>query len=123
MPRTHAPRRRLAAVLLMVLGVVAVLLCGPSPAAVADAPRTHAPMAQAAQPSDSSPGCKQSGKHDGGEPAAPVRARTAYDQAPALGERFAPAAFAAQAAEHRIPPVRGPTLAAPTPVELSVLRV
>ncbi|PKV86907.1 hypothetical protein [Streptomyces sp. TLI_146] len=120
MPRTHAPHRRLAAVLLMVLGVVTVLLCGPSPAAASGPPTQTAVSVL----SDSPPGCKQGGKQDkGGDPAAPVRARTAYDQAPAVGERIAPAALAAQAAEHRTPPVRGPTLAAPTPVELSVLRV
>lgn len=119
MPRTAA-HRRLTAALLMVLGMATVLLCGPSPAAASSA-RTPAAVSVV---SDSSPGCKQGGKQDkGGDPAAPVRARTAYDQAPALGERIAPAALAAQAAEHRTPPVRGPTLAAPTPVELSVLRV
>ncbi|MFF1479820.1 hypothetical protein ACFVYD_20085 [Streptomyces sp. NPDC058301] len=120
MPRTHA-QHRLAAVLLMVLGAVTVLLCGPSPAAAAP---DRAPRAQVSAPVDGSPGCKQgSGQDKGADPAAPARARTAYDQAPALGERTVPAALTAQAAEHRTPPVRGPTRAAPTPVELSVLRV
>ncbi|MFI1103426.1 hypothetical protein [Streptomyces melanogenes] len=122
MPRPAAPHR-LAAALLLVLGIAAALLCGPSPTAAATAP-SEAPRAQLSAPLDGAPGCKQGGKQDkGGDPAAPVRARTAYDQAPAVGERIAPAALAAQAAEHRTPPVRGPTLAAPTPVELSVLRV
>ncbi|MFD9488047.1 hypothetical protein [Streptomyces sp. NPDC059991] len=121
MPRTHAPHRRLAAVLLMVLGVVTVLLCGPSPAAAAPG---GAPRTQVSAPVDGSPGCKQGGKQDkGGDPAAPVRARTAYDQAPALGGRTVPAGPVAQDAHHRAPPARGPTPAAPTPVELSVLRV
>lgn len=121
MPRTHAPHRRLAAVLLMVLGVVTVLLCGPSPAAASpgDAPRTRV-----SAPVDGSPGCDQGGKQDrGGDPAAPARARTACDQAPALGGRTVPAGLVAHEARHRTPPARGPALAAPTPVELSVLRV
>ncbi|WP_344079859.1 hypothetical protein [Streptomyces crystallinus] len=122
MPRT-APHRSLPAALLIVLAIAAALLCGgPSPAAAATP--AEAPRTQLSTPVDGSPGCKQGGKQDrGADPAAPVRARTAYDQAPAMGERLAPAALAAQAVEHRDPPVRGPTRATPTPVELSVLRV
>ncbi|MEV6549514.1 hypothetical protein AB0M57_12480 [Streptomyces sp. NPDC051597] len=121
MSRTAAPHRRLAAVLLMVLGVATVLLCGPSPAAASP---DEAPPTRISVTLDRSPGCEQGGKQDrGGDPAAPVRSRTAGDQAPVLGERIAPAALAARAAAHRDPPVRGPTLTAPSPVELSVLRV
>ncbi|MFD9793219.1 hypothetical protein ACFWXK_19960 [Streptomyces sp. NPDC059070] len=121
MPRTPAPHRPLTAVLLLVLGVVTVLLSGPSPA-VASAP--HGPVAAVSAVHDGSPGCKQREKPDkGADPAAPVRARGAHDQAPALTARPVPPASAAQDADHRTPPVRGPTRAAPTPVELSVLRV
>ncbi|MEU8966861.1 hypothetical protein AB0C89_34880 [Streptomyces sp. NPDC048491] len=69
------------------------------------------------------PGCRQGGKQQDSDPAAPVRVRTAHDQAPVLEDRAAPASLGALYAAHRNPPLRGPTLSAPTPVELSVLRV
>ncbi|GAA4117512.1 MULTISPECIES: hypothetical protein [Streptomyces] len=69
------------------------------------------------------PGCRQGGKQQDSDPAAPVRVRTGHDQAPVLEDRAAPASLGALYAAHRNPPLRGPTLSAPTPVELSVLRV
>ncbi|MFE9122503.1 hypothetical protein [Streptomyces sp. NPDC007172] len=168
MPRSRAPRRRLTAALLLVLGVLVVALCGavttapaapvtaasgvlaaPVPA-VPDVPAVAAPAepgvpatlvqaepgvpAVAVPPgkkvsapafTDGSgvPGCRQGGKHQGSDPAAPVRVRTGHDQAPVLEDRAAPASLGALYAAHRNPLVRGPTLSAPTPVELSVLRV
>ncbi|MGW2860000.1 hypothetical protein [Streptomyces sp. SDr-06] len=126
MPRSRAPRRRLAAALLLVLGVLAAALCGPaSTASAAPAPGAAAKKASAPAFTDGSaaPGCKQGGRHQDSDPAAPVRARTAHDQAPVLADRGAPAALCGLYAAHRNPPVRGPTLTAPGPVELSVLRV
>ncbi|MFD7339389.1 hypothetical protein ACFV98_25760 [Streptomyces violascens] len=125
MPRSRAPRRRLTAVLLMVLGALAVALCGPAPTASAAPVGAVAKKASAPAFTDGSaaPGCKQGGQHQDSDPAAPVRARTAHDQAPVLEDRVAPAALCGLYAAHRNPPVRGPTLSAPTPVELSVLRV
>ncbi|MEU9100518.1 hypothetical protein [Streptomyces sp. NPDC048361] len=151
MPRTRAPRRRLTAALLLVLGVLGVGWCGPVqaapaapaapvsavtrvPAVAVSAMTQAAAVAQAADPSESgtppvltdhsgTPGCKQGSRHQDSDPAAPVRARTAHDQAPVLEDRVAPATLGALYAAHRNPPVRGPTLGAPTPVELSVLRV
>ncbi|WP_167158244.1 MULTISPECIES: hypothetical protein [Streptomyces] len=133
MPRSRAPRHRLTAVLLLVLGVLAVALCGPVTTASA-APTTAAAPAAPAAPAkkvpapaftDGSavPGCQQGGRHQDSDPAAPVRTRTAHDQAPVLEDRVAHAALGALYAAHRNPPVRGPTRSAPTPVELSVLRV
>ncbi|MFJ9679715.1 hypothetical protein ACIRP2_16810 [Streptomyces sp. NPDC101194] len=70
------------------------------------------------------PGCGKSRKREDGEPALPGRARAAHDQAPGLAEWGLPAATGADPVG---PPVRirlrGPAPAAPTPVELSVLRV
>lgn len=74
-------------------------------------------------PTSGTPGCKKGGQNEGSEPAAPVRARVAHDQAPVLEDRIAPGALCGLYAAHRNPPVRGPTLVAPSPVELSVLRV
>ncbi|MCT9090558.1 hypothetical protein N4G70_17075 [Streptomyces sp. ASQP_92] len=194
MPRSPAPRRRLTAVLLTVLGVLAVALCGPLPTASAAPTRgvsavavvsagpvvsaapvvsagpvvSAAPVVPAAvtaglaapavkgsasvftgggparvvggggsasvSTSDggstsaftsggSTPGCRQGGSHHGSDPAAPVRVRTAHDQAPVLEDRLAPASLSGLDAAHGSPPVRGPAPGAPTPVELSVLRV
>ncbi|MCX5387733.1 hypothetical protein [Streptomyces sp. NBC_00083] len=140
MPRTRAPRRRLTAVLLGVLGVLAVALCGPvqaasaAPAAPVSALTRTSAASPAADASDRGtppvfrdhsgpPGCKQGGRHQDSDPAAPVRVRTAHEQAPVLEDRVAPAALGALYAAHRNPPVRGPAPGAPTPVELSVLRV
>ncbi|MEU9198108.1 hypothetical protein [Streptomyces hundungensis] len=140
MPRSRTPRRRLTAVVLMVLGVLAVALFGPLPSAPPAEPvsaaasatsavsvAATAPAGEASAPVFSSgastPGCRQGGAHHGSDPAAPVRARTAHDQAPVLEDRLAPVALCGLYAAHRNPPVRGPTLGAPTPVELSVLRV
>ncbi|MGW2178061.1 hypothetical protein ACWCXX_08235 [Streptomyces sp. NPDC001732] len=70
------------------------------------------------------PGCGRGGKRDGGGPSLPGRARASYDQAPGLAEWGLPAAIGQEPVH---PPVRiglrGPEPAAPTPVELSVLRV
>ncbi|MER8086510.1 hypothetical protein ACFVZR_28385 [Streptomyces sp. NPDC058316] len=70
------------------------------------------------------PGCGKSRKREDGEPALPGRARAAHDQAPGLAEWGLPAATG----EGPVGPparirLRGPAPAAPTPVELSVLRV
>ncbi|MFE7619363.1 hypothetical protein [Streptomyces sp. NPDC057496] len=70
------------------------------------------------------PGCGRGKKHDGSEPSFPGRARASYDQAPGLAEWGLPAAIGQGPVR---PParigLRGPEPAAPTPVELSVLRV
>ncbi|MFJ8310022.1 MULTISPECIES: hypothetical protein [unclassified Streptomyces] len=123
MPRSRAPRRRLTAVLLMVLGVFAMALCGPVSTAAPGGAAAQKASAPAFTDGPATPGCKKSGQNQGSEPAAPVRARTAHDQAPVLEDRIAPAALCGLYAAHRNPPVRGPTLAALSPVELSVLRV
>ncbi|MFF9511712.1 hypothetical protein ACF1BU_28640 [Streptomyces sp. NPDC014724] len=70
------------------------------------------------------PGCGKSRKREDGEPALPGRARAAHDLAPGLAEWGLPAATG----EGPVGPptrirLRGPAAAAPTPVELSVLRV
>ncbi|MFJ4477190.1 hypothetical protein [Streptomyces xanthochromogenes] len=147
MPRSRAPRHRLTAVLLLLLGVLATALCGPVTTASATpaasvAPASAAPAVPvspvgAAVPAPAAkkvpapafangpavPGCKQGGGHQDSDPAAPVRARTTHDQAPVLEDRVASASLGALYAAHHNPPMRGPTLSAPTPVELSVLRV
>ncbi|MFE6663893.1 hypothetical protein ACFVFH_10040 [Streptomyces sp. NPDC057697] len=83
------------------------------PGPVVAAPADRAPV----------PGCRKTRKQDG-EPALPGRARAAYDQAPGLAGWGLPATTG-QGPVH--PPVRlklrAPEPAAPTPVELSVLRV
>lgn len=120
-----------------VLAVVLGLFCGPAtavpggdaaPAAVvagamgADAP---ADSVQVAADTDGhpTPGCRKTRKPDG-EPALPGRARAAYDQAPGLAGWGLPVATGPGPVH---PPVRlnlrAPAPAAPTPVELSVLRV
>lgn len=129
-----------------VLAVVLGLFCGPAtavpgggapatavaPATVttlvadatsADARADSGPAVVTADDRHSAPRCGKTRKHDG-EPALPGRARAAYDQAPGLAEWGLPAAIG-QGPVH--PPVRlklrAPGPAAPTPVELSVLRV
>ncbi|MEV8524428.1 hypothetical protein AB0451_09780 [Streptomyces sp. NPDC052000] len=125
MPRSRAPRRRLTAVLLTVFVVFAVALCGPAVAtsAVPGGVPAQKASAPAFAGTSGTPGCKKGGQNEGSEPAAPVRARVAHDQAPVLEDRIAPGALCGLYAAHRNPPVRGPTLVAPSPVELSVLRV
>lgn len=120
-----------------VLAVVLGLFCGPAtavpggdaaPAAVvAGAPAADAPAdsVQVAADTDRhpTPGCRKTRKPDG-EPALPGRARAAYDQAPGLAGWGLPVATGPGPVH---PPVRlnlrAPAPAAPTPVELSVLRV
>ncbi|MFE9698366.1 hypothetical protein [Streptomyces sp. NPDC006270] len=133
------------------LAVVVGLLCGPAataspasapgalapsasahfaPGSLASAPvtpvaraRATPPAAEAADTRAPVPGCGKLRDHDG-EPAAPSRVRTAYDQAPGLAPWGLPAATGALPAEP--PPgirVGEPVPVTPTPVELSVLRV
>ncbi|MFJ1617712.1 hypothetical protein ACIODT_32915 [Streptomyces sp. NPDC088251] len=94
---------------------------GPARAALPDGP---APAVASAVDRHGVPGCGKGRKQGRGEPALPGRARAAHDQAPGLAEWGLPAATG-QGPVH--PPVRirlrGPASAAPTPVELSVLRV
>ncbi|MFH8514193.1 hypothetical protein ACH4CE_03445 [Streptomyces gelaticus] len=128
--------------LMAVLAVALGLFCGPGKALPGDttAPVTASattvvadttdagadadtPVVATASDRNPTPGCGRTRKHDG-EPALPSRARAAYDQAPGLAEWGLPAATG-QGPVH--PPVRlrlrAPAPAAPTPVELSVLRV
>ncbi|MEV5199156.1 hypothetical protein [Streptomyces sp. NPDC053720] len=88
-----------------------------------DAPADFGPVVAADTDGHPTPGCRKTRKPDG-EPALPGRARAAYDQAPGLAGWGLPAATGPGPAH---PPVRlnlrAPAPAAPTPVELSVLRV
>ncbi|MFF2896087.1 hypothetical protein [Streptomyces sp. NPDC057966] len=124
--------------LMAVLAVVLGLFCGPAtaaapggdaaPAAVvagvtgADAPADSGPVV-ADPDGHPTPGCRKTRKPDG-EPSLPGRARAAYDQAPGLAGWGLPVATGPGPVH---PPVRlnlrAPAPAAPTPVELSVLRV
>ncbi|WP_406495993.1 hypothetical protein [Streptomyces sp. NBC_00846] len=128
--------------LVAVFAVVLGLFCGPATAVVgaeagggrpvvSDGPVKGAvpdgPGAVVASAPDrhGTPGCGKSRKRDeGGEPALPGRSRAAHDQAPGLAVWGLPAATGPGPAH---PPVRigprGPVSAAPSPVELSVLRV
>ncbi|MEV0785936.1 hypothetical protein AB0I52_23845 [Streptomyces sp. NPDC050423] len=73
---------------------------------------------------DGIPGCGRGGKREGGEPAVPGRARAAQDQAPGLAEWGLPVAAGPGPVRPPAPTaLRGPDASAPTPVELSVLRV
>lgn len=73
---------------------------------------------------DGAPGCGRSRKHEDGEPALPGRARAAYDQAPGLAQWGLPAATGQGPVRPSVwIRLHGPAAAAPTPVELSVLRV
>ncbi|MFE7468038.1 hypothetical protein ACFU6R_28565 [Streptomyces sp. NPDC057499] len=128
-----------------VLAVVLGLFCGPGRAPVTES--AAKPVASAALPTAASaaadadpdapdapvvaadsgrrplPGCGRTRKQDDA-PSLPGRSRSAYDQAPGLAGWGLPAATG-QAPVH--PPARpirrAPVSAAPTPVELSVLRV
>ncbi|WP_405685978.1 hypothetical protein [Streptomyces sp. NBC_00057] len=136
--------------LVAVLAVALGLFCGPVTGTAGDAGRTAvaaaeagaekaaapadlgrdvtstdpAPVAASAVDRHGAPGCGKSRKHEDGEPALPGRARAVYDQAPGLAEWGLPAATGQGPVR---PPLRiklrGPAAAAPTPVELSVLRV
>ncbi|MFG2409261.1 hypothetical protein [Streptomyces brevispora] len=78
----------------------------------------------AAGSGDGVPGCGRGGKRDGSEPAVPGRARAAQDQAPGLAEWGLPVATGPGPVRPPAPTaLRGPDASAPTPVELSVLRV
>ncbi|MEL5960354.1 hypothetical protein AADR41_37320 [Streptomyces sp. CLV115] len=124
--------------LMAVLAVVLGLFCGPAtavpgggtaPAVVvaavtgADAPADAGRVVAADADGHPTPGCRKTRKPDG-EPALPGRARAAYDQAPGLAGWGLPVATGPGPVH---PPVRlnlrAPAPAAPTPVELSVLRV
>ncbi|MGW2087030.1 hypothetical protein [Streptomyces sp. NPDC001880] len=128
--------------LIAVLAVVVGLFCGlgkavpggaaratvSATAVVAAATDTDAPAGSATVVTTDSdrhptPGCGKTRKQDG-EPAFPGRARAASDQVPGLAEWGLPAATGPGPVH---PPVRlklrALAPAAPTPVELSVLRV
>ncbi|MEU9199311.1 hypothetical protein [Streptomyces sp. NPDC048332] len=121
--------------LVAALAVVLGLFCGPAtastPAPSTPAPSTSAPsaglsvaVAATAGQGEGLPGCGRKGKHDGTEPAVPGRARAAHDQAPGLAEWGLPAATVPVPVRRPAPmTLRGPDAAAPTSVELSVLRV
>ncbi|MFI6862285.1 hypothetical protein ACIBKZ_20705 [Streptomyces sp. NPDC050421] len=111
--------------LVAALAVVLGLFCGPT-AAAQPAPSAGPSVAasMATGQGDGLPGCGRGGKHDGTEPAVPGRARAAHDQAPGLAEWGLPAATVPVPVRQPAPmTLRGPDAAAPTPVELSVLRV
>ncbi|TWG04557.1 hypothetical protein FHX80_113016 [Streptomyces brevispora] len=81
-------------------------------------------VAAAAGSGDGVPGCGRGGKRDGSEPAVPGRARAAQDQAPGLAEWGLPVATGPGPVRPPAPTaLHGPDASAPTPVELSVLRV
>ncbi|MFG2601169.1 hypothetical protein [Streptomyces sp. NPDC048462] len=73
---------------------------------------------------DGVPGCGRGGKREGGEPAVPGRTRAAaQDQAPGLAG-WVPVATGPGPVRPPAPAAsRGPDVTAPSPVELSVLRV
>ncbi|MER6105545.1 hypothetical protein ABT115_25395 [Streptomyces sp. NPDC001832] len=136
--------------LVAVFAVALGLFCGPATAVARDAGRTAAvtgaartvgAAAESAATRTVAPdspalatasgveghggsGCGKSRKHEDGEPALPGRARAAYDQASGLAEWGLPDATGQGLVR---PPVRiklrAPAAVAPTPVELSVLRV
>lgn len=73
---------------------------------------------------DGIPGCGRGAKREGGEPAVPGRSRAAQDQAPGLAGWGLPVAPGPGPVQPPAPTaLRGPEATAPTPVELSVLRV
>lgn len=111
--------------LVAALAVVLGLFCGPVTAS-ASTPSADpsAAVAMSIGQGDGLPGCGKGGKHDGTEPAVPGRARAPHDQAPGLAEWGLPAATVPLPVRRLGPmTLRGPDAAAPTPVELSVLRV
>ncbi|WP_327709865.1 hypothetical protein OG912_15615 [Streptomyces sp. NBC_00464] len=111
--------------LVAALAVVLGLFCGPSTASASTAPAgPSVDVAMSIGQGDGLPGCGRKGKHDGTEPAVPGRARAAHDQAPGLAEWGLPAATVPEPVRQPAPmTLRGPDEAAPSPVELSVLRV
>ncbi|WP_393059407.1 hypothetical protein [Streptomyces sp. LN549] len=121
--------------LVAALAVVLGLFCGPSTASASTAspgPSVAVSMnavsmnavSMSTGQGDGLPGCGRKGKHDGTEPAVPGRARAAHDQAPGLAEGGLPPATGPGPVLRTAPlTLRGPDAAAPTPVELSVLRV
>ncbi|TXS36753.1 hypothetical protein [Streptomyces sp. OR43] len=112
--------------LVAALAVVLGLFCGPTTAAASTPSSTDPSVALALSvgQGDGVPGCGRKGKHDGTEPAVPGRARAAHDQAPGLAEWGLPAATIPLPVRRLVPMTpRGPDAAAPSPVELSVLRV
>lgn len=82
-------------------------------------------VAVTADSGDGVPGCGRGGKREGGEPAVPGRTRTAaQDQAPGLAGWGLPVATGPGPVRPPAPAaLRGPDMTAPSPVELSVLRV
>ena len=70
---------------------------------------------------EGTPGCER--PEDQGTDPSPVRGAAAYDQCPTLVDDPAVAVGEALYTSHALTAVRGPTMAAPTPMELSVLRV
>ncbi|MFD8691792.1 hypothetical protein [Streptomyces sp. NPDC059651] len=111
--------------LVAALAVVLGLFCGPSTASASPSPAgPSADVTTSLGQGDGLPGCGRTGKHDGTEPAVPGRARAAHDLAPGLAEWGLPAATLPGPAQPPAPMTpRGPDAAAPSPVELSVLRV
>lgn len=109
------------------LAVVLGLFCGPTVAsepAPSPGPAVSVAVSVSGAQGDGLPGCGRGGKHDGTEPAVPGRARAAQDQAPGLAEWGLPPATVPIPVRRPVPMTpRGPEVAAPTAVELSVLRV
>ncbi|MER5747039.1 hypothetical protein ABT097_27660 [Streptomyces sp. NPDC002225] len=98
-------------------------LAGPDVQVAAHPADPDAPVAASDSDRRPTPGCGRTRKHDD-TPALPGRSHSAYDQAPGLAGWGLPVAVGEAAAR---PPARlgqrAPVAAAPTPVELSVLRV
>ncbi|MGW1085612.1 hypothetical protein ACWD4L_04410 [Streptomyces sp. NPDC002596] len=112
--------------LVAVLAVVLGLFCGPATAGAAATASGDSGTAVAAPAVDGQgvPGCGNGTTHDGTEPGVPVRARAAHDQAPGLAEwRLSAAPWQGSAEPCTCVRLRGPECAAPSWVELSVLRV
>lgn len=135
--------------LVAALAVILGLFCGQSTAgrasvvaspvaSQAQAPAPTAAVAASSDPApavavtevtvaggDGVPGCGRGGKREGGEPAVPGRTRAAaQDQAPGLAGWGLPVATGPGPVRPPAPAaLRGPDVTAPSPVELSVLRV
>ncbi|MFD4632300.1 hypothetical protein ACFVYR_13760 [Streptomyces sp. NPDC058284] len=122
--RTRTPWCLLLGALLVLVG----MFCAPVVAA-RSVPAVAAAQPVAAHPAtgqDTPPGCGKGGRQDGGEhPASPPRSSSAYELLPALYEAHgADGSWGADRAVLDLTPVRGPPeLVAPSPVDLSVLRV
>ncbi|MFV5991616.1 hypothetical protein ACNPQM_03915 [Streptomyces sp. NPDC056231] len=112
--------------LVAVLAVVLGLFCGPAKAVTAATASgdSGTVVAAPAVGGQGVPGCGKGKTRGGIEPGVPVQARAAHDQAPGVAEWGPSAAPGQGPAEPRVR-VRplGPEPAAPSPVELSVLRV